>query len=332
MTNQPPSNPRPSPREWDEFIAVVVALTAIGSLLFWGLNRKPDRWGSSFRWFNNQTIPTPSPSPTGLPTPQPTPASPMFPMFPTPAPLPLSPGTTPPSPGAVAPASPPPSVPTVPLPAPVAPRPTVTPALLSPFNQAPTSFADVPADYWAAPFITALAQRGAMSASEMGRFEPERPVTRAEYAIAIERLLPLGEGQNPLGFKDVPPNSTAIAAIDAAVRGGYLKGYPDGLFRPDQPIPRYQVYLSLANGIQAVPPANAETVLSRFSDRDQIPAYAVPAIAAATQAGLVVNPGDPQALEPTRPMTRAEVATSIYQALVALGQVPPIESPKLVRP
>ena len=94
--------------------------------------------------------------------------------------------------------------------------------------------------------------------------------------------------------------------------------------------------MALAEGLDLVDANLTERpisqVLSIYEDADQIPEYARESIAAATAAGLVVHrPLVPSSqLNPSQPMTRAEAAASIYQALVYLGEAKAMPSPSLV--
>ena len=111
-----------------------------------------------------------------------------------------------------------------------------------------------------------------------------------------------------------------------------MKGYSDDEFRPAENIPRYQVLVTLATGLGLEPSGDPVTILQNFSDRDQIPKWAISQVAAATEAGLTVNrPGfDLQALKPQEPATRAEVAAMIYQTLQQMDKVPTIDSEYIV--
>ncbi|MEW5952620.1 MAG: N-acetylmuramoyl-L-alanine amidase [Bacillota bacterium] len=42
-------------------------------------------------------------------------------------------------------------------------------------------------------------------------------------------------------FKDVPPDHWAAAAVESASEAGLLGGYPDGTFRGDEPVTRYEL-------------------------------------------------------------------------------------------
>ncbi|HEY9643397.1 MAG TPA: S-layer homology domain-containing protein, partial [Coleofasciculaceae cyanobacterium] len=158
------------------------------------------------------------------------------------------------------------------------------------------------------------------------------PVTRAEYAALIEKVFQPQTVQTPIAFKDVPADFWATPAIDTAVKIGFLKGYPEGVFQPNQPISRAQLFASLVNGLQISQPTAPADVVKLYRDSDQIPAWAVPVVSSATQAGLVVNYPAIDALQPNRAATRAEVSAILYQALVAAGKLDPIPSDFIVRP
>ncbi len=84
------------------------------------------------------------------------------------------------------------------------------------------------------------------------------------------------------------------------------------------------------NGL-SLPAANTD-VLSSFSDRNTISDYARTAVATATVQKIIVNYPDTKKIAPTREATRAEVAAMVYQALVAIGRSPKINSPYIVSP
>ena len=76
---------------------------------------------------------------------------------------------------------------------------------------------------------------------------------------------------------------------------------------------RLQVLLSLVNGLDLS--GGATDLLNRYDDRDQVPTWAQPAVATATQKRFVVNYPDIKRLHPEQDATRAEVAAMVYQAL-----------------
>lgn len=198
----------------------------------------------------------------------------------------------------------------------------------------PTPFKDVPSGYWAAPFINELAARGVIAGfPEDGTFRPEAPVTRTQFAAMINRAFPDRPAvRPPISFVDVPSNYWGRGAIDRAYTSGFMAGYPGGVFRPDENIPRAQILVSLTNGLgyTANPGVPLDQTLGIFADASTIPNYAKTSVAAATERRMVVNYPDIRMLNPNRAATRAEVAAFIYQALVNTGQLAFIPSPYIV--
>ncbi|MGA7934838.1 MAG: S-layer homology domain-containing protein [Kovacikia sp.] len=193
------------------------------------------------------------------------------------------------------------------------------------------TFPDVPADYWAGPFIQELAGRGIITGfAEDGTFRPEEPVTRAQFAAIIRKAFNRPLTRNSVKFADVPANYWAAGAIDTAYTTGFLAGYPGNLFRPNENIPRSQILVSLASGLNFANTAPVNQVLLAYADAADIPAYARTGVAASTERQVAVNYPDLKLLSPNRAATRAEVAAFVYQALVSQGQAAAIPSPYIV--
>ncbi len=324
MTNLPPPDPRSSRSTSlgvDEFLGIFVAFTIIGSILVFSLAK--NRQGFKL---NNLLSSSPSPSAQLTPTPTPeatareaAPVSPVPTVDPTSSPESLTP---------VPSQSPIPSrIPAaIPLPAPISATPVPTTSARS------INLVDVPQDFWARPFIEALVTRGIITDLPGGYFQPNQPVTRAEFAAMLKKAFDKKPTSSTEKFPDVPSQYWASLAIDEAYQTGFLKGYPENVFRPKQPIPRAQVLVALVTGLGLAPQSNSAQILSVYKDSQQIPAYAANKIASATQAGLVVNYPDPKLLKPTQNATRAEVAALIYQALVKEGKAEKTNSPHVIQP
>jgi hypothetical protein len=194
------------------------------------------------------------------------------------------------------------------------------------------NFQDVPANYWARAYIDALSSRGLVDGFSDNTFKPDAPVTRAQLARLIDQALVLSPTGEAVAFSDVAGDYWAAPAIDEAVRGGFLKGFPDNRFQPEQPVTRLQVLTALVTGLKTQAKGDPQTVVLRYADAAQIPDWAVDKMAAATQASLVVIHPDISLLRPSQPATRAEVSAMIYQALVSQGRLQPIESEYQVQP
>ncbi|MEN9236038.1 MAG: S-layer homology domain-containing protein, partial [Gloeomargarita sp. GMQP_bins_25] len=175
-------------------------------------------------------------------------------------------------------------------------------------------------NFWAESCIQQLANRGIIGGYPDGTFRPNNPVTRAEFATMINRAFLSGSGRGAMGFRDVPPGFWAYDAINQAAGAGFLSGYPDGTFRPNQNIPRVQVLVALSSGLNLSPTQAPEVTLTRlYRDADAIPTYARPGVAAASEQQLVVNYPDVSLLRPNQLATRADVAASLCQSLQIAG-------------
>lgn len=181
--------------------------------------------------------------------------------------------------------------------------------------------------HWAQSFIEPLAARDIIRGFPDGTFRPEEPVTRAQFAAIIRKAFAGNVVRNPIQFADVPVRYWAYDAIQEAYQIGFLEGYPNNTFNPEQNIPRVQVLVSLSNGLNLAAGAEPNRVLTTsFQDAAQIPSYALPSVAAAAENQLVVNYPDINRLRPNQNATRAETAALIYQALANAGLVPALSA------
>lgn len=112
--------------------------------------------------------------------------------------------------------------------------------LLADKPQVELAFDDVSEAAWYSEAVSVLAGLGIVKGIGNHRFDPERPVTRGEFAAMAARFmdLPLSEGQS--SFPDVPDGAWYSGPVNACESAGWIKGYPDGLFRPMDRITRAQ--------------------------------------------------------------------------------------------
>lgn len=337
MTNLPPPDPRSSRLGFDELIGVVVAFTVIGTILVVSLRNK-DKGFNFTNWFPVFTAPQVSSNPTVNPVPTET-----VPL-PTQTVPPQTAEVTPPLVPIVSPSAPPASpviratpeqalktAPVVPVPV-VATSPSPVSAA-SPTPAKAVNFSDVPADFWARPYIAALAERNIVVGFKDDTFRPNQPVTRAEFAVLLAKAFEQKAVANVPNYKDVPSNFWAAPAIQEATRSGFLQGYPKTVFQPNQHIPRVQTLVALTSGLGLVPNSTPNQGLNNFyQDAGTIPKYATRSVTAATQQSLVVNYPNLKLLNPNQKATRAEVAAMVYQALVQTGKAEAVPSKYVVKP
>ena len=109
------------------------------------------------------------------------------------------------------------------------------------------TFEDVKTDYWFYKEVETLYNIGIVDGTEEHKFSPDEPVTRAEFAVMAARFADLDYTGGNI-FDDVPNGHWAYSYINAAANAGWVEGYPDGSFRPDEPISRAEV-VRLVNGV-----------------------------------------------------------------------------------
>lgn len=99
-------------------------------------------------------------------------------------------------------------------------------------------------------------------------FSPNRATTRAEVAQVIYNLSQNnGPASTPMSFSDVPINHPNRRAIDYVSSRLYMRGYPDGSFRPEATITRAEMTVVLThvyNLLTAAAPPGA--AIANFSD------------------------------------------------------------------
>jgi CubicO group peptidase (beta-lactamase class C family) len=108
-------------------------------------------------------------------------------------------------------------------------------------------FKDVPATSWAFAAVAELSAQGLIAGYEDGKFHPDSVVTRAEYAKLVCRVLgvePDTVASDP--FRDVSAAHWASGYVAAAVRKGWLTGYPGGVFEPENPVSTAEVLAAIA--------------------------------------------------------------------------------------
>ncbi|WP_276355368.1 S-layer homology domain-containing protein [Cohnella caldifontis] len=190
----------------------------------------------------------------------------------------------------------------------------------------PTSFADME-KHWAKTAVHDLASRMIVSGMDGTRFEPDRPITRAEFAAIAIRALGLGDrGDAAPPFADMPAGSWYAGVLAQAYEYGLFRGYPDGTFGPDRTITREEAVtaavraMKLAGLKEAAEGAAPDDTLERFSDGAMVASWAKEAMAAAVRGGLV-NGGADSRLSPGQPITRAETSVLFRQLLIKSGLI-----------
>ena len=134
-----------------------------------------------------------------------------------------------------------------------------------------------------------------------GTFRPGKSMTRAEAASILAKLqrLPLTDSSKP-AFSDADGWYNAV--INAVVKAGYMKGYPDGSFKPDKPITRAEFATMLSHFMRA------KTASNPFTDTNGN--WAQEAIDKAYAQGIIKGYED-NTFRPAADVSRAEAVAMV---------------------
>lgn len=183
-------------------------------------------------------------------------------------------------------------------------------------QEPPALFVDVPADHWARPYIQGLVEQGITHGYNDGTFRPDLRLSRGDFAVLLVRAFdpqprPDRRQANVSQlFVDVADNDPQTKFIQQIYRSGIMSGLPDRQFGVKAVISRAEAITAVKKVLE-LPPDHGATH-RRYTDHRDIPAWAEGPIAAATTAGLIVGPNSDR-IRATVPITRAEVASLIYQ-------------------
>lgn len=183
--------------------------------------------------------------------------------------------------------------------------------LISPANAA--TYTDVPSDRWFSQYIDYLSQNQIIAGYPDNTFRPMQNVTRAEFAAILAKSQTLTIAPSDNRFADVPASHWAAPVISAVAQRGWIAGYPDGTFKPNQTISTAEMYAIAAKLVPGgiLPRNEARQALQSFSDRDNIPSWAVRPIGTVVKQGIFVSEVTPNTIDPHFGATRADVATVI---------------------
>ena len=191
-------------------------------------------------------------------------------------------------------------------------------------------------NHWARNCLNELGFSGLFSGYPDGTFKPDNLMTRAEFAAALKKAFAdMPVKREAVNFSDVSSKFWGFEAIRWAYERQFLSGYPGGVFKPQQNIPRVQALVALASGLNLeANPQLIDSLSQLFNDAEDIPNYANSGVAATLEQRIVVNRPNSglKKLNPNQPATRAEIAAFIAQSLLQPGQIDRVDSLLITEP
>ena len=146
------------------------------------------------------------------------------------------------------------------------------------------NFTDVSSDAWYCSAVSTLSAMGILSGYPDAAFRPNASITRAEFAAIATRFDAAGD-KTPASFDDIA-NHWAKDEISVAANNGWVNGYKDGSFRPQNNITRAET-MSLVNRVLNRNPETSEDLLPdmiTFTDNADTNAWYYLAVQEATNS------------------------------------------------
>ncbi|MEN6348508.1 MAG: S-layer homology domain-containing protein, partial [Syntrophomonas sp.] len=174
--------------------------------------------------------------------------------------------------------------------------------------------------HWAKKEINDMGSRMVVSGVSKENYEPDRDITRAEFAAILVQALGLKPGNDQGTFSDVQGSDWFSGAIQTASQYQIISGYGNGKFGPTDKITREQAITMIAKamnitGLKAeFREEDGEKILAGFTDAGKTAEYARSSMIACVKTGLITGKVG-NVLAPKDNITRAEVALVVQKLL-----------------
>ena len=173
-------------------------------------------------------------------------------------------------------------------------------------------------NHWCRETLNALYNAGCIEGTGEGNYEPDRAVTRAEFAKMFSVFFKKNTMVN-VDFSDVDEKSWYAPYIYLLASNGVIKGMEDGRFLPDDKIKRCDAAVIAARiSNEKNFDINITREYKSFSDEDSIPQYAINEIKYLYERSLINGSGN-NCFNGNNTLTRAEAAQILFNLLKITG-------------
>ncbi|HEX2944807.1 MAG TPA: S-layer homology domain-containing protein, partial [Clostridia bacterium] len=183
----------------------------------------------------------------------------------------------------------------------------------------PVEFTDMDG-HWAKNAVNDMGSRMVIDGVGNNNFEPDRKMTRAEFASIIVKALGLAPGIGTDNFNDVTPADWFFGYVKTATKYGIIEGYNSKTFGPNDLITREQAMTMITRAMKItgltvnLTDEEINGLLKAYSDSKSASSYAKRSIATCLQTGIVEGK-DGSVIAPKSYVTRAEVAVMAQRLL-----------------
>ncbi|MEK3910225.1 InlB B-repeat-containing protein [Paenibacillus sp. FSL H7-0331] len=181
-------------------------------------------------------------------------------------------------------------------------------------------------NHWSGEAVNDMGSRMVINGVTEETFQPDRDITRAEFAAIMVRALGLAPGSSKTDFTDVAQSEWYAGYIGTAQEYGLIDGYSSTNFAPLAKITREQAMTIIARGMKLTgltPAMTSEQTLALFAnyaDGNVAAEYARESIAACLKTAIVQGRTASE-LAPKSNVTRGEVAIMVKKLLQKSGLI-----------
>lgn len=158
--------------------------------------------------------------------------------------------------------------------------------------------------HWAKESIIDFVSKGILNGYEDNTFKPDNSITRAEFVKIVNKVFGFSE-VGEVKFTDVNENDWYYNELQIAVNKGYINGYEDNTFRPNNQITRQEAASIISNILKISGDGNLD-----FADKDSIGDWAKSSVDALNDNNIMGGYED-NTFRPNNNMTRAEAVVTL---------------------
>lgn len=173
-------------------------------------------------------------------------------------------------------------------------------------------FTDLYTSKWYFPSVENALQWGLFSGDGNNTFRPDSDITRAEFVLVLANLagVDLTAYENVEAFTDVDPTAWYAKAVAWSKASGYINGFADGTFKPNDKITREQMCQIIATYGGLTRTADS----AAFDDDASISSWAKNAVYACRDNNIISGVGDNR-FAPASEATRAQAAAVVVKLI-----------------
>ena len=161
--------------------------------------------------------------------------------------------------------------------------------------------------HWAGSVLAKWESQALISGYEDGTIRPNNEISRAEFVALVNRVAGYQAAGSTVKFSDVKTGDWYAGQVAIAVNEGYIGGFEDNTFRPNDSVTRAQAAAIIAR-IKNLPSDTARA--NQFADAAATPDWAKGVVGAVANAGYMIG-DEANNFNAEKALTRAEAVASL---------------------